>query len=59
MIEQKQGHHHKQTNSRPMRGEEVTVTAAVTGRTDAFFFFTSDLKQSSKKLRCGAAQLYT
>ena len=25
MIEQKQGHHHKQTNSRPMRGEEVTV----------------------------------
>lgn len=24
MIEQKQGHHHKQTNSRPMRGEEMT-----------------------------------
>lgn len=24
MIEQKQGHHHKQTNSQPMRGEEMT-----------------------------------
>lgn len=31
MIEQKQGHHHKQTNSWPMRGEEETATTAEGG----------------------------
>lgn len=45
MIEQKRGHHHKQTNSQPMRGEEVAVNnrggggvrqTAFTEETDAY-----------------------
>lgn len=43
MIEQKQGHHHKQTNSQPMRGEEMTQQPPGWGG------------QSSRELMCTAA----